>query len=41
MLELALMAQSVSVMQEAITEVGVVNGPTRDEVHVMLEYFAA
>ena len=36
MLELAVMAQSVSVMQEAITEVGVVNGPARDEVHLML-----
>lgn len=34
MMELAVMAQSVNVMQEAIAEVDdQVNGPARDEVH--------
>jgi hypothetical protein len=41
MLELSVMAQSVNVMQEAITEVGVVDGSARDEVHVHLIYYCA
>lgn len=35
MLELAIMAQSVNMMQEATTEVGVIDGSARDEVHLI------
>lgn len=39
MMELAVMVQSVNVMQEAVAEVdGVVNGPAGDEVRYMYMY---
>ena len=41
MVELAVMAQSVNVMQDAIAEVNdVVNGSARDEVQLYIKHFA-